>query len=291
MAPPLVRGLMRLFSGLAAGYRRLRYVFLKRGQVGVLEGSLGIRWIVEPGNALDRHLVTGGGVYSPLIPDLLPRLGDSESIACDVGANAGYWALPMARFFGSVHAFEADSRMFQKIQTNVAANPDLQQRICVTNAAVSATDGRAHFSLRTSIDGDSLLNTGLSSLISNGAGDNGVVVDTVTLDSSVGALGRRVGFIKIDVEGAESLVLAGAAGVIARDHPTILWEATLTLDALHQRSNVRDSLEMLNFYGYEHRAVMMSGEMRRISDYGDLVELGSDVDVLSSWAHSNESRP
>jgi FkbM family methyltransferase len=281
---------MWLFSGLAAGYRRLRYVFLKRGQVGVLEGALGIRWIVEPGNALDRHLVTGGGVYSPLILDLLPRLGDSESIACDVGSNAGYWALPMARFFGSVHAFEADSRMFQKIQTNVAANSDLQQRIRVTNAAVSASDGRAHFSLRTSIDGDSLLNTGLSSLISNDAGDNGVMVDTVTLDSSVGVLDRRVGLIKIDVEGAESLVLAGAAGVIARDHPTIFWEATLTLDALHQRSNVRDSLEMLNSYGYEHRAVMVSGEMRRISDYGDLVELGSDVDVLSSWTHSNEPR-
>ena len=139
---------MRLSSGLAAGYRHVCYVFLKRGQGGVLEAALGIRWIVEPGNALDRHLVTGGGVYSPLIPDLLPRLGDSESMACDVGSNAGYWALPMARFFGSVHAFEADSRMFQKIQTNVAANPDLQQRIKLTNAAVSASDGRAHFSLR-----------------------------------------------------------------------------------------------------------------------------------------------
>lgn len=38
--------------------------------------------------------------------------------------------------------------------------------------------------------------------------------------------GRRVGFVKIDVEGAELLALRGAASLLLRDRPAVLFEST-----------------------------------------------------------------
>jgi hypothetical protein len=52
-----------------------------------------------------------------------------------------------------------------------------------------------------------------------------VPVDCETLDNVVGA-DRKYSFVKIDVEGAELLVLRGARQMIARDRPIILFESS-----------------------------------------------------------------
>ena len=55
-------------------------------------------------------------------------------------------------------------------------------------------------------------------------GDGGEPVTAVTLDELTAGDARPVGLIKIDVQGAELLVLAGAARVIAEDRPAIFME-------------------------------------------------------------------
>ncbi|GGS60335.1 FkbM family methyltransferase [Streptomyces violaceus] len=57
------------------------------------------------------------------------------------------------------------------------------------------------------------------------AGERRPVVRVGTVDEVVAAAGLpRVDFVKADVEGAEPLVLAGAAGTLLRDRPTLLLE-------------------------------------------------------------------
>jgi FkbM family methyltransferase len=275
---------MSVRSHAAAAYRRVRYSLAIQAPAKVLQGMFGIRWLVEPGNALDRHLLTGDGAYSELLPDLLPRFGDASAVACDVGANAGYWTLPMAVHFGAVYAFEADPGVCDKLRANIRLNGEFESRITVLNCAASDSNGESPFMVQRSIDGDALLNTGLSTLIPAHASGSEIVVRTVTLDSVVGSANRPVAFIKIDVEGAESLVLAGASAVIARDHPAILWEATLTIDTRLQRTNVHDCLDQLTAIGYKHEAILSDGTSVPVATYRQLQAIGADVDILSVWS-------
>jgi FkbM family methyltransferase len=53
-----------------------------------------------------------------------------------------------------------------------------------------------------------------------------VTVDVVTLDSFAGRVGVAPSFAKIDVEGAESLVLRGMGDILANARPRIIIEVT-----------------------------------------------------------------
>ena len=56
-------------------------------------------------------------------------------------------------------------------------------------------------------------------------GSRELIVKCVKLDDVVNE-GRRVGFVKIDVEGGEFLLFEGAKRFVLRDRPTILFEST-----------------------------------------------------------------
>jgi FkbM family methyltransferase len=69
---------------------------------------------------------------------------------------------------------------------------------------------------------------GFSGLAKDSASEDEIVeltVDCEMLDN-VAASDRRFAFVKIDVEGAELLVLKGARQLIARDRPIILFESS-----------------------------------------------------------------
>jgi hypothetical protein len=69
-------------------------------------------------------------------------------------------------------------------------------------------------------------------------------VPMTTLDAATDALGlTRVALLKIDVEGAELDVLAGAGRVIARDRPVLCIE-------VHTARNLRGALSRLRAGGY-----------------------------------------
>jgi FkbM family methyltransferase len=77
---------------------------------------------------------------------------------------------------------------------------------------------------------------------------NRSLVRTATLNAVIGQ--RRVDMIKIDVEGAEGQVLAGADEVLRRDHPMLLMEfSPPSLEATSQMSG-RQVLEGLVALGY-----------------------------------------
>jgi FkbM family methyltransferase len=127
----------------------------------------------------------------------------------DVGANIGYYLLLIESVVGatgSVVCVEPEAANLRELRRNIAANGFAN--VEVVAAAAGAEDGAV--SLRSGIN---------AAIVEAGAGDQEVPV--VRLDS---ALAAPVDFLKIDVEGYEGQVLAGAQRLLAEHRPTLFLE-------------------------------------------------------------------
>jgi FkbM family methyltransferase len=148
------------------------------------------------------------------------RPGDT---AVDVGAHIGLFTIEMAQAVGSdgrVYAFEPLDRNAQLLEQSIREN-GFDSRVRLERVAVSDTQGTG--TLRYARE---TLNTGgafLSELPLHGFGELAAqTIDTVRLDDLT--LRRPVRLLKMDVEGGEPRVVAGAQELIAADHPIVISE-------------------------------------------------------------------
>jgi FkbM family methyltransferase len=178
-------------------------------------------------------------VYEPQVTDLIVRSLKPGDTAIDVGANAGYHTLIMAQAVGPkgvVHAFEPNPSLVAMLMESVRLN-GFQDRIHINQKAVStSTESEVPFLL---IGGH---NTGASSFMSvraersslNDASQTATTVSTVSLDEYALSCGiQSCAFIKIDVEGAEHLVLQGGADMIERVRPRVIMVETRVGEQAH----------------------------------------------------------
>ena len=131
------------------------------------------------------------------------RRGD---IVVDVGANIGSLSLLAAVITGDegkVLAVEPHPRIFRFQQENLALNS--RQRVEAHNVALGDSDGSLRFSDERADDQNGVLNDE----------DGGIVIPVTTLDRLAKDL-PRVTLLKIDVEGYEMAVLAGASATLER---------------------------------------------------------------------------
>ena len=202
------------------------------------------------------------------------RLTSRLGVAIDVGANAGYYAIPLATQFRRVIAFEPIEDVFTKLRMNVGLNE--LKNIELYQAAVSNFDGQASFYSQESIDGDFNLNLGLSSLIRREKYfKSEIEVNVVSLDTFLN--GVVVDFIKVDVEGSEYQVFQGAINLIRSCKPMILWEASTNLS----KSNVLRCHDLLTSIGYANYLVAADKELAPLSRE-ELEKLNYDVNILST---------
>jgi FkbM family methyltransferase len=162
----------------------------------------------------------------------------------DVGANIGYYTLLAARAVrdvGRVYAFEPNAAIRPRLEENLRLN-QLLDSVQVYPHAVTRASGQIRF--YPSITPD---NSGVSSILPGaGRSDEGEVISCMSLDDFRAALpgSRRIDLMKIDVEGAELEVLAGAGRILAADQaPAIMFESR-DLDAVGA---------VLRSYGYAIR--------------------------------------
>jgi FkbM family methyltransferase len=140
------------------------------------------------------------------------RPGD---VALDIGANLGAHTLPLAQLVGpagAVFAFEPQRILFQILCGNVALNEIGNVR------ALPFALGRAAGSIKVpALDYGGINNFGGIAL----GAEHGEDVTVITLDQ----LGlAQAKLIKIDVEGMELEVLAGATATLARCRPVLYVE-------------------------------------------------------------------
>lgn len=147
----------------------------------------------------------------------------------DIGANIGYHTLALAAQGAHVVAFEPGKANVERLRLHVDRNPEVAQRIKVLPLAVADRDGEVSFKESSDMTGASS-----GSHLSDAspplgaavyAGFNECVVPALTMDTLVLKQGEPPPeLIKIDVEGAEHLVLKGGMQMLTRHKPLLLVE-------------------------------------------------------------------
>jgi FkbM family methyltransferase len=130
----------------------------------------------------------------------------------DVGAWIGPYSLLTSRKAKRVFSFEPDPVAFEELTYNLRLNK-------ITNVHAF------RFAVSDSTGSAMLRHDGLGSSESSMLrGSRSISVSTMSLDDTCQEYGIEPTFIKIDVEGAEGLVMRGAQSTIKKFRPTILLE-------------------------------------------------------------------
>lgn len=188
----------------------------------------------------------------PNWPDMLVwqrylRPGD---LFIDVGANVGTYAVYAAECGAEVVAIEPDAGNARRARENLARNGYVAT---VIEAAVTAAGGVAR--LTQGLDD-------LNHLVEEPG--HGIAVRAVTLDE---VIGDRTAWVKIDVEGAEELVLRGAERCLAEQRIAMLQLEWVVAE--HMNVTSRSALrELLFAAGYVLCESDESGVLRPIGDEG-----------------------
>lgn len=169
------------------------------------------------------------GTYEPALCKAIQQHVKPGFVCLDIGANIGYFTLLLAHYAGQagrVYAFEPLPQNHEVLNENVALN-QLGMQVQPIALALSNKAGTAEFMYRSDVF------TGGGSLVTADPwGDPSTTrllsteVKIITGDSFFEAQKDtpHVDFIKLDVEGAEGLVLEGLQNTIARNYPIILME-------------------------------------------------------------------
>jgi FkbM family methyltransferase len=151
----------------------------------------------------------------------------------DIGANVGFYTLAFARAVGakgSVVAFEPLGSNVAFLLKHIELN-DLKN-VTVFQSAVSDQSGFISFSL------------GAHSSMGKIESDSTYKIPSIAIDEFLAGLSvAKPDLLKIDVEGAEALVLKGAAKFLSKERPEI-WLA------LHGKKAMSDCTELLRSFGY-----------------------------------------
>lgn len=136
-----------------------------------------------------------------------------QDIVFDCGANLGIFSLYAAYRGAHVYAFEPIAEARGWIRKGLELNPELADRIEIVPSAVADENGTAEFTvLDNTLVGSSMV------FQQNGRKET---AKTVTIDTFCDEQNVRPTFIKADIEGAERLMLTGAAKTLADCAPKL----------------------------------------------------------------------
>jgi FkbM family methyltransferase len=213
-----------------------------------------------------------GGAYEPHVEATLDRLLGPGDVFVDVGANVGYHTVRAARSVGpegKVVAVEANPENARLIAHTIEVN-------AITNIElipVALSGQRGHVVFGTAVGS----NGGFLDAASSASG-RGMLVPTFAMDD----LGfEQVSVIKIDVEGAEALVIDGASEVIRRDRPSLVMEFSMEMTGRVSQREPRVHLDRFVDWGYSIAIIdRVSSDPRPVSsvdellaDWGDLMRI------------------
>lgn len=186
---------------------------------------------------------------------LFSRLNDfdlQDTVAYDIGAHIGFHSLYFARRGSKVFAFEPNPHNVERFTMIKDANEDIKNKISIFPIAVSDKIGQETFTLNRDVESGrssgSFIDRADTIWDKNVFTERGFVsttVKTVPIDAFESTLSIPLpDILKIDVEGAEYLVLKGASHMFTKKRPLILIE-------VHSPKAMQDVMSFLESHSYK----------------------------------------
>ena len=233
-----------------------------------------LRFFVSHRDGIGRQVAKYGGIEPRLTAWIGSHLRQSpKGIVIDVGANLGWHSVHAATYEAveNVVAFEPDAFNAWLLERNLAINSI--DKVIVEACAVGKERGSARlYRYKPS-------NKGRHSLLKDyGLGSR--LVPMVDIDSAVDSLGlgdRRVLLIKIDVEGFEPAVVAGARRTLQRTD-VLITEYSPSLSRSGNLS-VDEMTSTLIAAGFVPHLLGEDGQIAEI-DRDDLRRVEHQIDVI-----------
>ena len=255
----------RNFPGLPGRWRLVRWLERNEREFATIPPRIvrftgRFRMSVDPVDENGRRYYINGYMPRERLTRHFERLLRPGDCVLDIGANAGYYTLAAAKLVGAngcVHAFEASPVIFDRLRRNAMLNP--HANIHVHYAAVSDKPGEVSF--HTAVAD----RTGYSSIRDLGADTASIAtVPALAIDTLLAEI-APVRLVKIDVEGAELMVLKGMRGLIERDRPYFIAE----IDDAFLREMGADAGQQCRFFtdrGYKLYRIVARGELEPIAE-------------------------
>jgi FkbM family methyltransferase len=204
--------------------RSVRYAMLDR--VKRMPWFEGLELYIRPNEELSRAVYVSG-TYEPGSLLAMKRLLPEQGVFIDVGANVGLYSLLAARWVGAsgrVFSFEPSEREFRHLTAHLQLNR-LENVVAIRRAVV---DRCGSIELRVAEFPHAGHNTTNKTFVySDVVSSHSEVVEGTTLDHFAAEAGLdRVDLVKVDVEGGEQSVLAGAARLLHHLRPSWIIELT-----------------------------------------------------------------
>jgi FkbM family methyltransferase len=208
-----------------------------------------------------------GETYEPHVDATLRKLCRPGDVVVDVGANIGVHTFLMSSLVGergTVVALEPNSENCRLIILGILENAI--SNVTLWPIAASTSVGWSYYATHYGSNGGFIADD--RAAIANG---RGVVVPVFPLDDLT--LPRPVKLMKIDVEGAEGLVIGGALQILKEDRPIVLTELSAEMLQRVSGLGIEEYLGMFAGLGYSFFVIERpSGEWVPTS-LGQLIEL------------------
>jgi len=226
---------------LARAKRALAFRFLRERPTSVPH----IHLLCDPGEFVGMHVVVDGIYENRLIAMVRAIVAANPTlfrgcVALDVGANIGCFCLSISDLFAHVYAFEPGAKSGAVLATNIAYNR--LSNVTVSRNALSDNDGEMTlYEFDENLGGTSLHRPEGEHLAPSCSYQVPVSRGDTIVPGLCGE--KRIGLIKLDVEGHEAAALVGLAGTIRKHAPIILFEA-------NDRGSLERVLQVLRSYAY-----------------------------------------
>jgi FkbM family methyltransferase len=229
--------------------------------------EFGGKFVVGRESSILHKMITHGS-YELCLSRLLPKLVNPNQDAIDVGANLGFYSVLLANLVRdrNVLAFEPVEEALSRLQKNLLLN-GVSHKVAICPMIASNSPGRVDMKIVVGQEEYSTVgmmehqNVATSAYVSRS-------VECTTLDREVSSRNLHPGFIKIDAEGSEHLVLEGSIETLRKHRPVILSELSSHLLSTNG-SSAESICKLLASVGYVAIDPIQPLSNFYARDYGD----------------------
>ena len=242
----------------------------------------GLRWDLDLSEGIDLAIFALRG-FGRSTGRALKEFVRPGATVLDIGSNIGAYALQLGRLVGpegKVYAFEPTAYAFGKLRRNLDLNPEIAGRVVAEQIQLvkNGNDSLAcEIYSSWKVTGNQARHPKHLGIAQPSTGAKLLTLDRYCEVSRI----KHIDFIKLDVDGFESAVIAGGLEVLKRYQPIICLE--LAPYALLERgSSFAELLGLLQECGY--KLIRFENRSRlsdRLADLTIQIPDGAGIDVLA----------